>query len=145
MGCAGAPVGGGMGDLLPRVVWPSDVDREKARLHPSFIATDLAVKQCSLDGPTLQGWNAFFADWDAFRGRETPWFGSANEWDLAQKYAVDLEGWRAVLREKCEIAGPDVKPTDTGDLGWVKWVAGAVAVVGIAYTAGPFIRSLARR
>lgn len=144
MSCCGG-CDDGIGDLLPRIVWPSDVDREKSRLHPSFVATDLAVKQCPLDPATHSGWNAFYAEWHTFKNRETPTFGAANEWDATQRYAVDLEGWRSVLREKCELAGPDVKPTDTGDLGWVKWVAGAAAAVGIAYTVGPLLRSFGTR
>lgn len=132
-----------VGDLLPRVVWPSDVDREKARLDPAFTLTNVAAEGCAaagtLDAATLAGWRAFFAEWTTFRSRATPTFGSANEWDLAQQYARDLSNWQTTLRAKCTVPGPPVLPTDDPDrqvdLSAVKWVAAAIVVAAVVYGA----------
>lgn len=127
-----------VGDVLPRIVYPSDVDREKQRLHPLFLATDRAVAACSsLSAAERAGWQAFYVSWEGFRARETPLFGAANEWDLSQRFAIDLAGWQVTLATKCALAGPMVKPTDNPDaptdLSALKWVAGAAIVVAGVY------------
>lgn len=142
--CSGCDVGIGcaepvrIGDVLPRVVWPTDVDREKGRLHPLFLATDLAVQNCAkLSDAERAGWRNFYGEWQGFHGRETPLLGAANEWDLSQQYAKDLASWQVTLAQKCVLAGPMVRPTDDPeksiDLSALKWVAGAAIAVAAVY------------
>lgn len=136
-------VTGGIGDVLPTIVWPSDVDREKSRLDPSFRSTDEAARACSgMSAATRAGWDAFYAEWRDFADRPTPLFGSANEWDLAQKYAADLAGWQDTIRRtNCQVPGPNPLPqTSTADTSWIKWAAAATIVVAGVYAARMVLR-----
>ncbi len=136
--------GARIGGWLPTVVWPSDVDREKARLDPSFRSTDAAVAACGGLSPAARaGWVAFYAGWRDFASRETPLFGASNEWEEAQRYGRDLAGWQETVRTaRCEVPGPVPTVTDPDapvDLSPLKWVAAAVVVAAAAYGVSRFV------
>jgi hypothetical protein len=142
---------------LPRVIWPSDVDREKARLDSFFRGMDAAARACrsiarapdkTADDAVrlsrlLDTWNVFYLQWRAFADTRTPLFGSANQWDLSQQYAKDLEHWQAAIAAACGPTGvPTVLPTDEPTKknefveAWtpiVKWGAIALLAAGATY------------
>ena len=137
-----------MSDILPTVVWPSDVDAQKRRLDPDFRATDRAVAACSeLGAGQRAAWGDFYRAWSSFRDEETPVFGAANKMGEALAYEARLAAWQATLKSSCALDAPHVTPA-TFDASWIKWGAIAVAVVGVAYLASPLVlgaRSVARR
>jgi hypothetical protein len=146
MACAcvyGTNASVGIGDILPTFVYPSDVDREKARLDPSFRATEETARACAqMTGAMRAGWDTFYAEWRGFADRATPLFGSANEWDLTQKFARDLAGWQESIRGvRCGVPGPNPLPVETtADTSWIKWAAAATIVVAGVYAARMVLR-----
>lgn len=129
--------------FLPDVVWPSDVDAYKANLDPKYKATDAAAHACSSLAPgILAAWSQQFASWSAFAAQVTPTFGSSNHWELAHKFELELLDWQNKIGATCELNSPKVTPPDRNgpaDLSWLKWVAAAVVVVGVAYVASPLV------
>ncbi len=130
-----------MGNLVT-IVFPSDVDREKARLDPSFRTTDASVQACAaMSTATRSGWASFYASWRAFADRPTEFFSTAREWDETQKYASDLAGWQAAIKgERCSVVGPAVGGDAGPDLSALKWVAAAAIVVSVVYGARLVLR-----
>jgi hypothetical protein len=132
-----------MGDLLPRIVTGGAVNNERDRLDPLFRGTNVAAEACArssgLDASTIAGWRSFFLEWQRLHAQRYEWYspGMANEWDLTQQYAKDLEGWQSTLAQKCSLGVPQVRPTDDPekglDLSALKWVAGAAIVVAGVY------------
>ncbi len=130
--------------FLPDVVWPSDVDAYKANLDPKYKATDAAARQCGTLAPAvLAAWVQQASSWQAFAAQSTPTFGSSNHWELAHKFETELLDWQNKLTASgCALNSPKVAPPDRGappDLSWLKWVAAAVVVVGVAYVASPLV------
>ena len=102
--------------ILPKVVWPSDVDRFKEQIDPLARATDVSIRQCAgLSLDDKREWGRFFASWEAFARRKTPTFGSANEWDHACASSRTIDAWRAKLKTStCLVTGPsEVKGTES--------------------------------
>jgi hypothetical protein len=95
--------------ILPKVVWPSDVDRFKAQLDPLVRATNTSVEQCAgLSAADKQSWATFFAEWNTFAARKTPTFGSSNEWEHACSSARVVDGWRDKIQKTgCKVVGPE--------------------------------------
>ena len=155
--CAACAESGSIGDavpevlalqnagFLPDVVWPSDVDAYKRKIDPSYRATNAAALACaSLPPGVLAGWAAHFDSWAKFAAVETPTFGSSNHWELAHQYEAQLLEWQnAFAAAGCSLNSPKVQPPDRSatpvDLSWLKWVAAAVVVVGVAYVASPLV------
>jgi hypothetical protein len=127
--------------FLPDVVWPSDVDRYKASLDPKYIATDADAHRCtSLPAPSLVAWSKQFDAWRAFAVKSTPTFGAANQWELAHKFESELLEWQNQIGASCGLSAPKAAPPDrTFDASFVKWIAGAAIVLGLAYVASPLI------
>lgn len=99
-------------DAPVKFTWPSEVDDFKARLQTIFDATDRTVIGCaSLPAEQRKAWNNFYAAWRTFRVKETPTFGSYNDWVTTCTYAKTLDGWRETIKNaKCPIIGPaDIK------------------------------------
>lgn len=131
--------------FLPDVVWPSDVDNYKRKIDPGYLATDAAAHACaSLSPGVLAGWSAQFDAWRKFSAAETPIFGSSNHWELAHQFEAQLLDWQNTLVSAgCPLNSPKAAPPDRSatpvDLSWLKWVAAAVVVVGVAYVASPLV------
>lgn len=126
-----------MGDVLPTVVWPSDVEAKKRQIDPSMQATNQAVFSCTaLDDGSRMAWSKFFAAWISFRAEDVPWFGAANKYDEALDYGRQLGGWQDQLRAKCTIPGPPPiapKELEESTISAVKWGAAAVIAVAVVY------------
>jgi hypothetical protein len=129
--------------LLPTIVWPSDVDAYRRKVDPDMRATDAAVKLCTLAEGVRAGWDAFFKSWVSFfneTGCGFLVFGCANKFDEARDYEKKLAEWQAELQAKgCALNSPKVRPPEAPDLSPLKWVAGAAALIAIAYIASPLI------
>jgi hypothetical protein len=142
---AGERAGQGMGALLPRAVYPSDVGRLKDAIDPSMRATDVAVKNCPGVTPAERAaWDAFFAAWVKYRDEPLPWlFGAANLYDLGEAFQAQLAQWQAQLKGRCTVPGPavvDPHAEDEGQASVIKWAAGAVIVVAIAWGVRSVVR-----
>ncbi len=136
-----------IGGILPDVVYPSDVTKRKARIDPSMVATDAAVKACAAVLPAERlAWDAFYANWRAWFATPEPWFfGAANDWEETKALEAQLAGWQAELRQKCSIPGPVVQDDTILDLSGLKWVAGAGIAIAAAYLLGPIVGRLASK
>lgn len=125
---------------FPHFVFGSDVDALKRSIHPSMLATNLAVRDCAgLTPSETEAWGQFFAAWTAFHDEETPTIiGSGRRYDEAIAYREQLGAWQEQLRAKCKIPGSIVKPSDESDASnissAVRW--GAVAVIAVAVVYG---------
>jgi len=131
-------IGGAIGDLLPKFVYPSDVEELKRQIDPSVLATDAAVAACpNLDPAERAAWKAFRGAWGLFRDQPTPWlFGSANLYDEGLLFQAQLAQWQAQLRAKCSIPGPvvvDPHANDAEQASVIKWVAAAVVTVAVVW------------
>lgn len=131
--------GATMGDLLPKIVGPSDVAKIKRDLEPQMTATDNAVRDCAaVDLATRAAWAGFFSRWLAYRD---DWdsvlgFGSSSRYDQGVAMQGELSRWQAVLRGTCNVPGPavvDPAAVDDRVFSVVKWGAAAVIAVAIVY------------
>jgi hypothetical protein len=161
---SGASCGGEtIGDFsMPRVYTQlTDIDALKQRLDPDFRATDASVQGCeALTTGERKAWDDFYAAWrkyadtssraqvfcfDAF-GLQCIGGGTVYEDGLEREKR--LREWQQKIHTRCVLDAPDIddprKRTEV-DTAWVKWAAGAVAVVGLAYTLGPVLRGLGKR
>jgi hypothetical protein len=128
------------GGWLPTIVWPSTVDDAKRKLDPDMRATDATVTHCA-QLPTGQqlAWADFYGAWRRLADAETPTFGAANVYDEVQSYESRLHAWQKLIAEACKLNAPGVTPNAGPDTSAIKWVAGAAALVAIAYLASPLI------
>lgn len=123
-----------IGDWLPTVVWPSDVEAKKRQLDPSWRATSGAVEQCArLDPATVKAFRDDANAWRAFYDEPVPTFGAANKWEEAKKFEQRLADWQDKLARLCALPSPNVRPDQGPDTSALKWVAGAVIVAAIVY------------
>lgn len=148
MGMAAGQRMGDLGDLLPTIVWPSDVRRKKNELDTFMRALDVSFDACQ--GLSTEeaiaydnfskAWRAFYAEDDSnFLG-----FGAANRWDEALRYQDSIHGWQQdIFAPKCGLVGPKVKPPDvtpTEDLlSTVKVVAVVGAVIAGVVLVAPIV------
>ena len=126
-----------IGGILPDVVWPSDVRELKLRIDPSMVSTDAAVKSCTtISDGEREAWGLFYAAWRVWFAAPEPWiFGASVDWDNTKALEAQLAGWQEQLRQKCNVPGPIVQDDTKLDLSGLKWVAAAVIVASLAYTA----------
>jgi hypothetical protein len=151
---------------LPRVITlVSDIDGLKGRLDPDFRATDTSVQACEhkLDPYEVQAWRDFYEAWRDYADTSTQQqvycpdlvtrfsgagcIGAGTVYEDGLEREKQLAKWQQKLAGKgCQGDAPwiDDPAKRAPDMSWVKWIAGAVAVVGIAYTAGPFLRGVAK-
>lgn len=131
-----------MGDLLPRVVWPSDVAAYVTRVDIQMQATDAAVSQCTgLSSAEVSAWRDFFRAWQDFKADASCVFGCAGKFDDTKGYEDRLHAWQTdTIGPKCRLVGPQVTPTPGVDPAF-KWLAAAAIVGVVGYIAGPSIRS----
>lgn len=143
--CERTTMAGDLGDA-PLIVWPSNVVDLKARLDPEFKATNATVQQCSKLSPgQRQAWDDFYASWLRWYQKDVGWFGSANEYAEGVTFGARLVAWQRQIKEACPLNAPEVTPGGTGpDASWVKWVAGAAIVIGVAYLASPLVTGARR-
>jgi hypothetical protein len=125
-------------DWCPFPVWPSDVDRLKARLDPAFVESNAQAIVC-FEGVELTAWRLFYAAWEAYRTSRTDIFGAPSQCKHGADMARDLNQWRARMREKgCgEPTSPDPSAVG-GNAGQtttevVKWIAIGTVAVGVVY------------
>jgi hypothetical protein len=140
--CAPCETDSNVGDLLPKIVWPSDVDDYVSRLDPQFRATDAGVKACgSLASGVTTAWGDFLRSWETFKKDASCVFGCANKYDTAQRFETELASWQLFIRSQgCSLLAPDVAPPKDGsDL--LKWAVVGLVVAAAVYTVGPFVRS----
>lgn len=130
-------VHGTIGALLPRVVWPSDVETLKRQIDTSAQATNAAVQNClTLPLDEKAAWIRWFEAWTKFRAESVPTFGSANVYDTAEVYQSQLAEWQEQLKASCKVPGPKVRdPSTEGSeqISLVKWGAAAVIAVAVVY------------
>lgn len=125
-----------IGKLLPTVVWPSDVEKYKRRLDPTFAAMNAAIAACEKVTPIeREGWRLFFSSWVAFSAQPVGIFGGSNEWDACETFERALLGWQTQVEGRCVLPVPKVRGPDdsTPDFTWVKWAAAAVIAGAVVY------------
>lgn len=152
-----------IGDFtLPRVYTSvSDVDALKDRLDPEFRATDASIAGClALEPGERAAWADFYKAWRKYKDTSTraqvfcfdafalQCVGTGTVYEDGLERERRLREWQQKVIGRCNLDAPAVddprKRTEV-DTGWIKWAAGAVAVVGIAYTLGPILRGLGKR
>ena len=135
-----------IGDVLPKIVGPSDVAKLKRDLEPQMNATDQAVRDCTaVDLATRAAWAGFFSRWLAYRD---DWdsvlgFGTSSRYDQGIALQGELARWQGVLRGTCNVPGPavvDPAAQDDRAFSVVKWGAAAVIAVAVVYLAAPLVR-----
>jgi hypothetical protein len=95
----------------------ADVQNAKNRLAPSFVATNLAVHQCSSAPPgSTQAWDVFNGSWLLFLNDDETsiWnnLSAGGRADLAEQYGKDLLAWQnQILTWKCPLLAPPVVPS----------------------------------
>jgi hypothetical protein len=134
-----------MGALLPKVVWPSDVDAYKSQNAGQFDATNAVISACaSLDPTTKQAWVSFYQSWQSFNATKTPLFGAANAMDQAEADVETLSQWQTNIAARgCALSGPPVTPPSAAtstELDAMKWIVGGVVVVALVYGVTRVIR-----
>lgn len=136
-----------IGDWAPVFTWPSDVDREKQRIGGSWTALDAVVQSCAaVDVATKAAWGADYKNWSDFAQRETPWFGSANEWDLTREWERRLQDWQKKFQGmNCTLTTPIVQIAPEADTSAIKWIAAAIIVAGGVYLLAPVVRPVLAR
>jgi len=134
---------------LGKIIWPSDVDRFKTRIHGFFENMAAAVATCpSLPAGDRAAWARFAADWLPFRARPTPTFGSANEHEHACAFSATMDRWYEHLARYCTIPGakpPTVAPKGGDTAAIVRWAAiGAIAIgaLGLLVLYAPEIKAI---
>lgn len=139
--------GRSMTGFFPTITWPSDVDREKARIAGSWTALDGVVQSCAaVDVGTRAAWAADYKNWSDFAKRETPTFGSANEWDLTREWEQRLQDWQKKFQGmNCNLTTPIVQIAPETDTSALKWIAAAVIVGGAVYLLAPVVRPVLAR
>lgn len=137
---------GAIGDLLPKIVGPSDVAKLKRDLDPAMVATDGAVRACpELDPANRAAWGAFFLTWGAYRDDwdSILFFGAANRYDEGIAFQGELSRWQELLRTRCKVPGPavvDPHANDEGQASVVKWAAAAVIAVAVVWGVRSVVR-----
>lgn len=164
-GCATghAPCAGTIGDFsVPRIYTQrSDIDALKQRLDPDFRATDASIQACQALPPSQhQAWDDFYRSWREYcdRGTRSQVFcfdafglqcvGGGTVYEDGLEREKRLRDWQQKVAQVCQLDAPpidDPRQRTAVDTSWVKWVAGGVAVVGLAYTLGPILRSFGKR
>lgn len=117
-------------------VWPQETRDLIARINPSMIATDAAVRACTtLDPLERDAWAGFFKSWQDFEAEGVPTFGSARKYDEAEAYRAQLGGWQDELKGRCNVPGPKVSAEDPGaaTASTIKWVVVGVVAVSAVY------------
>lgn len=117
-------------------VWPQETRDLIARINPSMVATDAAVRACAgLNALEREAWKGFFESWQAFAAEEVTTFGSARKYDEAEAYRAQLGGWQEELKPKCDLPGPKVSAEDPSAVtaSTIKWVVVAVVAVSAVY------------
>jgi hypothetical protein len=100
----------------------SDVQAAKNRLHPSFVATNSAVHECTTAPPASKlAWDVFYGSWEIFfRDDETTilnQLSAGGRADLAEQYGKDLLAWQnQILTWRCPLLSPPVSPTSNQPL-----------------------------
>lgn len=162
--CAtGAPCGTTIGDFsMPRVYTQiSDIDALKQRLDPDFRATDSSIKACAALSPSEhKAWDDVYASWRSYcdRGTRSQVFcfdafglqcvGGGTVYEDGLEREKRLRDWQQKVAARCALDAPqidDPRVRTAVDTSWVKWVAGGVAVIGLAYTLGPILRGFGRK
>jgi hypothetical protein len=165
--CSGCESGGApcatIGDFtVPRIyTLLSDIDALKQRLDPDFRATDASVQGCAaLDADERRAWDDFYRAWRAYADKATrsqvlcfdafglQCVGAGTVYEDGLEREKRLREWQQKLKTRCNLNAPeldDPRLRTAVDTGWVKWAAGAVAVIGIAYTLGPVLRGLGKK
>ena len=107
--------GSGVGGILPRFVTSGDVADAKARLVPSFNATQADAFNCSkLDQATFDAWEAFYNSWVSFADEDEDTIGhfwtAGSRMDRVDTYAATLQDWQKKLSGLgCTLSGPTVQ------------------------------------
>jgi hypothetical protein len=154
---------GAMGDFsMPRVYTQiSDIDALKSRLDPDFRSTDASVQGCAALTPAEHdAWNDFYHAWRAYADRGTrsqvfcfdafglQCIGAGTVYEDGLEREKRLREWQQKIGTRCALNAPpidDPRERTKVDTGWVPWVAGAIAVIGIVYTVAPVVRGLAKK
>lgn len=144
MGMAAGQRMGDLGDLLPTIVWPSDVRRKKNELDTFMRALDVSFDSCQgLSAEEAITFDHFSKAWRGFYDEDEGIFGAANKWDEALRYQDSIHGWQDIFASKCGLVGPKVKPPDvtpTEDLlSTVKVVAVVGAVIAGVVLVAPIV------
>lgn len=143
-GCAS-----GMGDLLPTITYPRDIDALKQRLDPDFRATHAVVFTCEGLSPLQrESWARFYATWRVYADTPTGEqlilgvFNSANVYNQGLEYEQRLKAWQGVIKGSCNLASPEVDPGARGRSAEsaIKWAAAAAIVVAVVYGVRTFVR-----
>lgn len=153
----------GIGDFsMPRIYTQvSDIDALKQRLDPDFRATDASMQSCAgLTAAERTAWADFYKGWRKYADTGTraqvfcfdafglQCIGGGTVYEDGLEREKRLRDWQQKVLGRCGLDAPpvdDPRVRTAVDTGWVKWAAGAVAVVGIAYTLGPILRGLGKR
>lgn len=154
---------GSIGDFsMPRVYTQlSDIDNLKTRIDPDFRATDASVQGCAALSPReREAWDGTYKAWRKYADTKTraqvfcfdafalQCIGAGTVYEEGIEHEKRLRDWQQKIATRCALDAPpvdDPRARTAVDTSWLPWVAGAVAVVGLAYTMGPILRSFGKR
>lgn len=142
------------GSLGSPIKMPSTIEAElrKTSTYIETLAAEISVTR-GLDSTFLDAWAAFLKEWRTWYGSGGVWFFGegpstlwGSTWDTAQEYGRRAEQFRASFvaaggktGTPSEVTPPE--PDNTPELSsTIKWVVAGIAIVAVAYVAGPLVR-----
>lgn len=119
--------------LLPA---PAHVAALRRRIYVLMRSTDDSVTHCEALSPDeRRDWDRFFLSWQEEAAFPVGMFEAGKRWASACAFSSELSSRRDELKKKCVLVGPeDIPKPPPFDLSPLKWVAGAVIVIGVAWT-----------
>lgn len=139
-----------IGDVLPTIVWPSDVRAKKKELQAFMLTLDSAFNAgCSkLSAEDAVAYDTFSAAWKDFYAADDSallGLGASNRWDEAIRFQEQISLWQDKFAAECGLVVPKVKPpSESGTsqenlLGTIKTVAIVAGVIAGVVVVAPIV------
>jgi hypothetical protein len=130
-----------------RITTPDDIISAQRHLATDAAGVNISVQACtSLDAPTRDAWNVWYASVQALVAQKPVWFFptgpnevlmSTNMLENVEAYRSELYARQQALSAKCNIVVPAVDPDkplpEASLVTALKWGAFIAGAVGVAY------------
>ena len=151
--------GSGFGESSSLILTPSTIQAELEKTNTYIETLDAEIRSFEgIDPGLLRAWSFFVDEWLTWYGAGGVWFfgsGPSTFWGSTYQQALDYQRRAEEFRAKFVAVGgktatspqatPPAPPTDPEKLSTVKWVVAGVAIVAVAYLAGPLIRGASKK